>query len=71
MTRTISWVGNSNGRGGYVFHLTYDGRVLGDSRGYSTEDQAREAALEAVSKAGVTNGVRNAIYRPGYKRSVI
>lgn len=62
---TISWRGIRKGNK-VIYYVTHDGRILGDSRGYDTAEEASEAAIAAVKAKGTCNGVAFAVYRPGY-----
>lgn len=66
MATIISYKSIVTERGTKLWFVTYDNRILGDSRPFDTADQAREEALKAVDHAGCENYVRRAIYRPGY-----
>lgn len=68
-TEIISWVSYPTQGSRKVFFVTYNNRVLGDSRGYSSVDEVYDAAIKAVDNAGSVNGVRNAVYRPGYHKA--
>lgn len=65
--KTISWVSYPGSGRNRVFFVTYDGRVLGDSRGYSTVEQVQEVCF-AESDASVKDGLRHLVYRPGYHK---
>lgn len=49
-----------------TWFVTYDNRVLGDSRGYSTAEEARAEALKVVENSEVINGARRYFYMPGH-----
>lgn len=58
-------------RDGNVYRITVGGRILGDSRGYDTADQARTEALSMVaadhaSEETKRTGVASRVYRPGF-----
>lgn len=65
--REISWISYPGSGRNRVYYVTYDGRVLGDSRGYSSRDEV-ETVCFAESDASVKNGMRHLVYRPGYNK---
>jgi hypothetical protein len=51
-----------------TYFVTVDRRRLGDSRSYTTYEEAKAAADAAADAQGEHNGVRYAISIPGYRR---
>lgn len=68
MSKTISWVSYPGSRNNRVFFVTYDNKILGDSRGYSTVEEV-QAVIFAESDASVKDGIRHLVYRPGYHKA--
>lgn len=67
MAKEISWVSYPGSGRDRVFFVTYDGKMLGDSRGYASVD-AVEATCFSESDASVKDGLRHLVYRPGYHK---
>lgn len=63
----ISYKSVKTERGTTLWFVTYDNRILGDSRPFDTPEEASDAAEEAVERAGFdSDNYRRAVYRPGY-----
>lgn len=60
----ISFKSVDGSRGNKLWFVTYDGRVLGDSRPFETADKAQAEALRIVEAEPLVNGVRRYLYRP-------
>lgn len=61
----VSWKSQTTERGTTLFFVTLNGRILGDSRPYSTAEEARAEAIR-MHERSVVDHVTTRVYRPGF-----